>query len=89
MQLDSKNKCIPPDYYTGFDTFMIYSFYQVAGSDGFMKPLRKNFVIDYSSDFPRVNGFFSYIWFKAKIFISVFSELALLICMVFAFSAIF
>lgn len=27
IQLETKNKCIPTDWYLGYDTFMTYSFY--------------------------------------------------------------
>lgn len=27
LQVESKNRCIPPDWYIGFDTFVIYSFF--------------------------------------------------------------
>ena len=30
--MDSNNKCVPPDWYIGYDTFTIYSFFQIAGN---------------------------------------------------------
>ena len=27
IQMDSKHKCIPPDWYIGYETFTTYSFY--------------------------------------------------------------
>lgn len=27
LQIDSKNKCVPSDWYLGFETFTIYSFF--------------------------------------------------------------
>jgi len=27
LQIDSKHKCVPTDWYLGYDTFAIYTFY--------------------------------------------------------------
>ena len=32
LQMDSNNKCVPPDWYIGYDTFVIYSFFQITGN---------------------------------------------------------
>jgi hypothetical protein len=37
LQLETKNKCVPTDWYLGYDTFMTYSFYQLVDSKGYLK----------------------------------------------------
>lgn len=51
MQVDSKHKCVPTDWYLGYETFAIYTFLQLAGNKGFLKPLMRDTIIDYEKEF--------------------------------------
>lgn len=52
LQIDSKNKCVPPDWYLGFETFTIYTFFQLAGSRGYLKDFNKVSIVDFCKEFP-------------------------------------
>ena len=30
IHVDGKHKCVPSDYYLGYDTFMVYTFYSLG-----------------------------------------------------------
>eukprot|EP00347_Sterkiella_histriomuscorum_P020015 403339427 len=82
LQIDSRHKCVPTDWYLGFDTFAIYTFLQLSGSKGFMKPLMKDWIIDYSKEFNQYltagSGLFSYMYGKFKFCIFIFVELLMM-----------
>ncbi|CDW71816.1 UNKNOWN [Stylonychia lemnae] len=42
IQIDSKHKCVPTDWYLGYDTFAIYTFYQLSGNQGFLRSMMNN-----------------------------------------------
>ena len=47
LQIDSKHKCVPTDWYLGYDTFAIYTFYQLTGNKGYLKSLMKENIVDF------------------------------------------
>jgi hypothetical protein len=47
LQIDSKNKCVPTDWYLGYDTFIIYTFLQLGGNNGFLKFYFEEVIIDF------------------------------------------
>lgn len=60
LQVDIKNKCVPIDWFIGFDTFSIYSFvnfvgFGQAGHGGYLKsflrPGPSGFLVDFADDF--------------------------------------
>ena len=64
IQLDSMNKCIPQDWFLGYDQFAVYTFHKLAGSKGYLKtyirPIATKFNlfnnlkvlnVDYAKDF--------------------------------------
>jgi hypothetical protein len=82
LQIDSKHKCVPTDWYLGYDTFATYTFLQLSQTKGYFKTLTKDTIIDYERDFHQIRGFFGYLIFKFKLIWSSFFDLFLLGSMV-------
>ena len=52
LQVDSMNKCVPQDWFLGYDQFAVYTFLQLAGQQpgkaGFLTTfIRKDFLVPY------------------------------------------
>ena len=89
--MDSKHKCIPPDWYIGYETFTVYSFLQLAAHKGFLKQWwsDSSALVSFKEDFPRLQGVRAYLWFKVKAVVSLSCDLIVLLSMVFTLSVMF
>ena len=102
LQIDTKNKCVPVDWFIGYDAFAVYSFvnligYGPTGSQGFLKtilrPYREAFTVDFANDFSSVGtkgaGIFTH--FKAKFWLifDILYDLFKLVCLILATSKTF
>jgi len=48
MQIDNRHKCVPTDWYLGYETFAIYTFYQISEGIGYLKSsLTRDTIVDY------------------------------------------
>ena len=95
LQVDTKNKCVPNDWFIGYDAFSAYSFINLIGygptsTKGFLKPILRDFPndnkVDFENDFHSVGtqgaGFFSHFRIKGRLLISILYDLFLLMCLV-------
>ncbi len=102
LQVDTKNKCVPVDWFIGYDAFAVYSFINLIGygptsSQGFLKtilrPVREAFTVDFANDFQSVgtkgSGIFTH--FKAKFWLifDILYDLFKLVCLILATSKTF
>jgi hypothetical protein len=88
LQVDSKHKCIPTDWFFGYDTFAIYSFFQLSRSSGFFRNLENNKFVEFNNDFHSIYGIISFLFFKTKLVISTLYDLIILLCVVYAISIV-
>ena len=96
LQVDTKNKCVPIDWFIGYDTFASYVFINLIGygptsTGGYVKtvlrdPKDDGFEIDFAKDFTDVGtvgaGFFSHFYTKIKLIFVVLKDLTLIFCLV-------
>ena len=94
LQVDTKNKCVPIDWFIGYDAFSTYSFINLIGygptsTKGYLKPILRaypnDYKIDFANDFYDVGtqgaGFISHFRIKASLLISILYELFILMCL--------
>lgn len=102
LQVDTKNKCVPVDWFIGYDAFAVYSFinligYGPTGSKGFLRtilrPFDEAFTVDFAEDFHSVgtkgSGIFAH--FKAKfwLMLAILYDLFVLVCLILTTSKTF
>ena len=91
LQVDTKNKCVPIDWFIGYDAFSAYSFINLIGYGptsikGFLKPILRrysnDYKVDFENDFKSIGtqgaGFFSHFRIKSKLLLSILYDLFIL-----------
>ena len=102
LQVDTKNKCVPIDWFIGYDAFSIYSFINLIGygptsSKGYLKtilrPYPNAFKVDFANDFTAVgtsgSGMLAHFQVKFWLMLEILYDLFLLMCLVMTTSKTF
>jgi hypothetical protein len=102
LQVDSKNKYVPADWFIGFDSFTIYSFVNLLGFGdtsvgGYLKPLMRSektsFMIDFQNDFSQLgstfDGLTQHLWLKLWLVFDSLWNLFIIMCCVVAICKVF
>ena len=102
LQVDTKNKCVPIDWFIGYDAFAVYSFINLIGfgptsSKGYLKtilrPHPNAFKVDFANDFMDVgtsgSGLFAHFKVKFWLILEILYDLIILLCLVLASSKTF
>ena len=102
LQVDTKNRCVPIDWFIGYDAFAVYSFvnligYGPTGSRGFLKTILRQFpnafTVDFANDFQAVgtkgSGIFGHYKVKVWLMLEILYDLFILLCLLMATSKAF
>ena len=101
LQVDIKNKCVPIDWFIGYDTFSIYSFINLIGfgytsQGGYLKTIfrdKDGFMVDFKHDFSEIGnseeGLVRHFEIKLWLIYDTLKQLFIVMCAVVAISKAF